>query len=295
MKGTTRASSAYLLLIASVVGCATRSGAREAKPDHAAATAATVAAPSVAAAGSAAISVTNSRARPAIAAPPPPREPFTLSDEQGRPIDIYPPVSTEPRSPLVVVLHATCMKPASVCDWFGSAGRDSGWLVCPSGNSTCYGEPDWHGPGPVKAAFLLRALDKVEERIPALMSDRPGVLIGWSRGAFAARDILDAIPGAPQFASLAGRFSGLVLLAAAVRPDIKKLRAVGVARVVMAAGDSDGARPVMKAAAAALREGGLEARYVSLGRIGHVWPEDFEARMREPIAWAAGSGAPPAR
>jgi len=29
-------------------------------------------------------------------------------------------------------------------------------------------------------------------------------------------------------------------------------------------------------------------RYVSLGNIGHAWPKDFETRMREPIAWAAG-------
>src|SRR5690242_2121337 len=75
-------------------------------------------------------------------APTPPRDPFTLADDLDRPIEVYPPLHVDAKAPLVVVLHATCMKPASVCDWFGSAGRDSGWLVCPSGNSTCYGEPD---------------------------------------------------------------------------------------------------------------------------------------------------------
>ena len=29
------------------------------------------------------------------------------------------------------------------------------------------------------------------------------------------------------------------------------------------------------------------ARYFSLGKIGHVWPQNFEEMMREPIAWAA--------
>ena len=67
-----------------------------------------------------------------------------------------------------------------------------------------------------------------------------------------------------------------------------KLKAAGIVRAVMAAGDYDGSRPTMLEADALLKKGGLETRYVSLGKIAHVWPEDFEARMREPIAWAAG-------
>ncbi len=45
----------------------------------------------------------------------------------------------------------------------------------------------------------------------------------------------------------------------------------------------------MVSAVEGLRAGGFEARFVSLGKIGHVWPVDFEARMREPIAWAAAA------
>jgi len=230
---------------------------------------------------------------PSAATPPPPRptERFTLSDEKGRPIEVYPPFAHEGRSPLLVVLHATCMKPASVCDWFGSAGRDQGWLVCPSGNSTCYDEPDWNGTGPAKASFLQHAIDAVGEKIPSYVSDRPGVLIGWSRGAFAARDILYASVSDDTLAPLAKRFRGLVLMAAKVTPDVHLLRKAGIERVVMAAGDYDGSMSTMAAAVATLRASHIEARYVSLGRIGHVWPEDFEARMREPIAWVAGDSA----
>lgn len=215
-----------------------------------------------------------------------PTEHFTIPDEQGRTIDVYPPISNAPRAPFVVLLHATCMQPAWVCDWFGSAGRDTGWLVCPSGNSTCYGEPDWHGPGPQKAAFLEQALRKVEASVSTFVNDEPGVLIGWSRGAFAARDILYASLEDEQSFPHAKRFRGLVLMAAAVKPDVTKLQQVGIKRVVMAAGDYDGSKSVMLSAVAALRAGGIEARYVSFGKIAHVWPNDFEARMREPIAWA---------
>jgi predicted esterase len=215
-----------------------------------------------------------------------PTERFTIQDDQGRPIEVYPPISKESRSPFVVLLHATCMQPAWVCDWVGDAGRDIGWLVCPSGNSTCAGEPDWHGSGPEKAAFLENALTKVQTSVPAFIDDQPGVLIGWSRGAFAARDILYASLSDPKLSPLAKRFRGLVLMAASVTPDISKLQRAGITRVVMAAGDYDGAKRTMELAVATLRAAGLEARYVSLGKIAHVWPNDFEARMREPIAWA---------
>jgi predicted esterase len=228
----------------------------------------------------------------AVAAPVPPPEteteparpvePFTISDEQGRPIEVYPPLGTASREPLVVMLHATCMQPAAVCNWFGEAGRDTGWLVCPSGNGTCGGEPDWEGSGRTKGAFLERAIARVEEQVGPFGDEQPGVLIGWSRGAFAARDILVA-----RRDLVARRFRGLVLIAAQVAPDAATLRAAGIHRVVMAAGDYDMSRPMMMGAIDALRRAKMEARFVSLGKIGHVWPTNFETTMREPIAWAA--------
>jgi predicted esterase len=214
-----------------------------------------------------------------------PLDPFTIADDQGRPINVYPPLTDASRAPLVVMLHATCMKPAAVCDGFGSAGRDMGWLVCPSGNGTCAGEPDWEGSGRAKAAFLEKAIARVEERVgPYVDHAQPGVLIGWSRGAFAARDIVVARK------DLVGKhFTGLVLIAAQVAPDAATLRAAGIKRVVMAAGDYDLSRPMMTGATLALKRAGMPARFVSLGRIGHVWPTNFETTMREPIAWAGES------
>ena len=224
--------------------------------------------------------------------PPRPTTQFTLSDDLERAIEVYPPLDDAPKSPLVVMLHATCMQPASVCDAMGDAGRDVGWLVCPSGNSTCYGEPDWNGPAAAKASFLERAIDRVEAAIPSFVDERPGVLVGWSRGAFAARDILYASASDPKFAALSQRFRGLVLIAAMVKPDPKALQSAGITRVVLAAGDYDMSLPIMLADVPKLKKAGLEARFVSLGKIGHVWPPDFDARMREPIDWAAGNGAP---
>jgi predicted esterase len=211
-----------------------------------------------------------------------PIDPFTIRDDQGRAIEVYPPLGDASRSPIVVMLHATCMQPASVCNWFGDAARDTGWLVCPSGNGTCAGEPDWEGSGGAKAAFLERAIARVEERVGPFVDEAPGVLIGWSRGAFAARDMVVA-----RRDLVSRHFAGLVLIAAQVAPDAATLRAAGIRRVVMAAGDYDLSRPMMVGAIDSLKRAGMDARYVSLGKIGHVWPADFERTMREPIAWAA--------
>ena len=282
-------SIASTLLVLSIAACASRDAIPDGVPRTASATPGPAPKPSPS-------PTPTPKPAPTSAAidegPKRPQEHFTLHDDLDRPIEVYPPLADEPRSPLVVVLHATCMEPASVCDWFGAAGRDSGWLVCPSGNSTCYGEPDWYGNGSTKGAFLERAIAKVQESIPSFVdNERRGVLFGWSRGAFAARDILYAASSGkdPKLADLSSRFRGLVLVAAQVTPDVAKLRAVGITRVVMAAGDLDMSAPTMTAAVKTLKKHGMEARWISLGKIGHVWPEDFDARMREPIAWAAGN------
>lgn len=222
---------------------------------------------------------------PALPAPPPLPPPLSnqtvaIADERGRWIEVYPPLDPRPTAPLVVFLHATCMDPRPVCDLVGSAGRDGTFLVCPSGNDTCFGAPDWHGPGAVKSAFLTHALDKVEQRWGKYVA-HDDTLVGWSRGAFAARDILyaDVESGA------APRFTSLVLIAADVTPDPARLKKAGIRRVFLTAGDQDGSRPTMKRAAVILTAAGIPARFASLGPIGHWLPDDLDERLKPGIAW----------
>jgi predicted esterase len=228
------------------------------------------------------------KSAPSIQAPPAaPAERATMRDELGRAIEIYPPLIAEPRVPMVVMLHATCMDPAPVCDRLGTAGREGTFLVCPSGNDTCFGAPDWHGTPEAKSAFLDRDLAAVEARYGAYLAPEGGVLVGWSRGAFAARDILyaRAAAGAPP------RYVAAVFIAAAFVPDPARLRAAGIKRVVLSAGEQDGSRPTMQRARAVLEAAGIEARYVSLGPIGHWLPEDLDTRLLSAMAWARGDRA----
>ena len=127
---------------------------------------------------------------------------------------------------------------------------------------------------------LIRALAKIEERWgQSVVHD--DTLAGWSRGAFAARDILYA----DVANSLAPRFTSLVLIAADVSPDPVLLRRAGIRRVLLMAGDQDGSRATMMAAATRLAAGGIPARYISLGNIGHWLPADLEQRLGPGIAW----------
>jgi predicted esterase len=225
-------------------------------------------------------------APPVAEAPPPPALPSlptekqTLRGEGGHVVEVYPPLDATPKpaaSPLVVFLHATCMEPADVCDFWSRGGRDNSFLVCPAGPSTCYGAPDWSGTPRLKADTLDAALAAVDGTYgPWVDRARGDVLIGYSRGAFAARDILYERPG---------RFRGLILLSAAVSPDPAKLKAAGIHRVVMATGDLDGSRPVMRKAVATLEAAGIPTKFVSLGKIGHWLPQDLESILRDAIAW----------
>lgn len=179
--------------------------------------------------------------------------------------------------PLVLMLHGVCGVPANGCHALGAAGRHDSWLVCPGGNVRCGGAYDWQGDGEHKARHLDAATDEVRERWPELVA-APGedVLVGFSRGAFVARDVAYARPG---------RYKGLVLIGAALTPDPQRLLDNGVRRVVLASGDYDDARPTMLLAAAILKRGGVETRFVSTGRIWHQLPRNLDEVMAPHIDW----------
>ncbi|HZO16832.1 MAG TPA: hypothetical protein VFB62_26325 [Polyangiaceae bacterium] len=186
---------------------------------------------------------------------------------------VYPPLTRAP-APLVVMLHGMCGDGRGVCEFWNRAGRQASWLVCPNGNAACGGYSDWRGDGETKARYLDGVLAALDER--HLVTNHDGILAGFSRGAFVARDVAYARPG---------RFRGLVLLGAALVPDPQRLKRSGILRVVLGAGDLDGARPTMQRAARVLEQGGIEARYVSLGRIPHALPYDLERIMRDALEW----------
>jgi predicted esterase len=203
----------------------------------------------------------------------------------GNAVHVWPPAAALAGSalapaaaPVVVMLHGMCSDAVATCAFWNQAAQEQGWLVCPDGNARCGdGDPDWRGNGETKAAHIDAAVDALRAEHPrAVAADGDDILVGFSRGAFVARDVAYARPG---------RYRGLVLLGAALKPDPKRLRDSGIRRVVLGAGDFDGSAPTMRQAARLLERGGLEARFVSLGPIYHALPGDLEDRLREAFAW----------
>jgi hypothetical protein len=223
-------------------------------------------------------------ATPAPARPELPDGRKTLMAEGGNGVEVYPPLrARDKEAPLVVFLHATCMQPLDVCDFWNEGGRDASFLVCPAGPARCAGEPDWAGTPKEKATALGAALRAVDASFgPWIDHGRGDVLVGYSRGAFAARDIL--YEGT-------SRFRGLILLSAAVAPDPTKLKAAGIQRAVLATGELDGSKKTMLHAVDKLNAAGIATRFVSLGRIGHWLPRNLEGILRDAIAWVEAPGS----
>ncbi len=214
-----------------------------------------------------------------------PRARRDLYTPDRRVVALYPPRAPDAhRAPLVVMLHGACMDPIDTCDRLRDAGRAQGFVACPAGNRSCGDAFDWAGPTEERIAAIDESLAAVEDAYGPLFEHEGDILIGFSRGAFLARDLVYARPR---------RYRGVVLIGAAMVPDADRFLASGVRRVVLAAGDYDSASATMRRAAAILTARGLPARFVSLGRIYHALPADPERWLGEALRWVregAGSG-----
>ena len=204
----------------------------------------------------------------------------------------YAPADTSAPHTPIVFLHGMWAGPEDSCGYFERAATPFGFLVCPRGNAPNGDGRMWTGNYATVAPSVRAALRGAEALAPGKL-DRSGggTLVGYSNGAYFAVEVALAEPG---------RWAGLVLLSMKLELDARRLRAAGVQRVVLAAGERDGAHASMRALAASTDAAGLPTRFMSLGPGGHEFPSDIEARMCIAIAWvravdsAACGGGPAA-
>jgi predicted esterase len=189
----------------------------------------------------------------------------------------YAPLDLKAPRPALVFLHGMWAGPEDACPLLREAASRFGFLVCPRGNTPFDAGVMWSGTGADAAGPVRAALDEAS-RLPQGKLDRgaEGTLIGYSNGAYFAAELARTQPG---------RWPGLVLIGMRLDLDPARLRAAGVRRVALAAGDQDDTRSSMQALAQKLDDGGLPSRFVSLGRGGHAFPADMPARMCDAIAW----------
>jgi predicted esterase len=203
---------------------------------------------------------------------------------------VFPPRHAEAKPrPVTVVLHGLCGEPRGACWPFIDPSTSRGWLVCPRAEDPCGGGTRWR----------LRPQDdgqRVETSIAELAREQPGlvdvssprILVGFSLGGIAAVRIAQATQADPNGE---GPYAGLVVIASQIHPDAALLKKAGVKRVVLVAGDLDITSKPLQEDTRAMNLAGLPTRFVSLGNFGHGYPTDMRERMREPMAWVAGSEA----
>jgi predicted esterase len=194
---------------------------------------------------------------------------------------VYPPIDTSSPRPAILYLHGMWSSPEEQCSVFEHAATPFGFLVCPRGNAPNGEGRMWVGNYASVAPQVHAALDAANELARGKLDRRgEGTLIGYSNGAYFAVEIALAE---------SGRWSGLVLLSMRLELDAARLRAAGIQRIVLAAGEKDGARTSMQALADRTDAAGLPTRFTSLGPGGHEFPADMSARMCEAVAWVRGA------
>jgi predicted esterase len=217
--------------------------------------------------------------------PPLPSGPVYLNDAHGTPnVLVYPArrASSAPRPP-AVMLHGMCDEPEWECPHFAAATAEHAFLVCPRANLRCDGGGSiWSGDGRSSAAIeasVSRAAAEYPEYIDAVGGR---TLIGFSLGAIRAVELAN---------SGNGKWRSVIAIGAKVHPRADRLCQAGVERVVLAAGDHDMMKWHMVGEAKRLARAGFPVAFMSMGKVGHTFPKDIEARMRRALAWADGDDA----
>jgi predicted esterase len=190
----------------------------------------------------------------------------------------YPPADVSVPRPAIVFLHGMWSSPEDACPSFESAATPFGFLVCPRGNAPLGDGKMWAGGYLDAARNIHAAIDASASLAPPGKLDRTGggTLLGFSNGAYFAADVALHEPG---------KWTGLVLISMKLDLDAHALQAAGVRRVLLAAGDADEARSGMQSLAQRLNTPDVEARFMSLGGVGHGFPPDMGQRMCEAISW----------
>ena len=201
----------------------------------------------------------------------------------------YAPIANDAPKPLTIYLHGVCGQPANGCPYFREGATSASWLLCPSAPTPCEGGGgSWAGT----VAMQERAENDAETRASAAFPNgidtkAPRVLVGFSQGAYVARNLILAQPG---------RYRAALFIGADISTTAESFRAAGIERVAFAAGRNDMMRKPLEAEYAKLHAAGFPTRFVDLGNVGHSYvPASGAGDWKETIEWlerSAPAGAP---
>ncbi|MCC6214959.1 MAG: hypothetical protein IT376_08830 [Polyangiaceae bacterium] len=207
------------------------------------------------------------------------REPIVLDERPEEPgLIAYPPRAGRQRG-LAVFLHGMCDEPEWECPRVSDGVADHGWLVCPRAPLRCSGGGSiWPGDDRHVAA-VDASVSRFDREVAPIDASAPRTLIGFSLGALRAAELVQRRRGGWQSA---------ILIGAKVQLDARRLRAAGLERVVLMAGERDMMKWHMVGQARALARAGFPVAFVSLGPVGHTLPRVLPDAVRRSLLWAGG-------
>lgn len=274
-----------LLLAVATVALVALAACVRSQKDRATPTASTpsspaVAAPSASAApppGASAAASASASAPAPIASAEPPRGigPYEAPYIGKRKVYFAVPPNKTPGARLIGSLHGVCNPPGYTCGYWLAEGTSYGIMVCPEGNARCggvYDPPTWTVGSTQMDADLEKAIAVVEELHPGEIRREGAVLTGFSRGAYAAVDIVKRHPG---------RWPYLILNEADVSLEAKDLRAAGVKAVALIAGEYGSQAAGEQKTAKKLAAQGFRARFWVMPKAGHFYSADIGDIMRQ--------------
>ena len=227
-------------------------------------------------------------AAPAPAPPPRPIGPFELPFDGARTVYFVIPPKPAGTHRLLANLHGVCNPPGYACGYWVQSASQVGFLVCPTGNSTCgggpSGSPTWTEPVAKIDVDLEKAIAVVDAKYPGEISREGSILTGFSLGGYSAVQIARNHPG---------RWPYLIVTEADVALDVAQLRAAGVRAVALIAGERGNQVAGERRTAEKLAKNGFPARLWVMKGAGHHYSADIDAIMAEAMAFVLSEGVSP--
>jgi len=217
------------------------------------------------------------RSEPAARGRQLPSQSFVIDDADANlHVVVYPPKRDDVPQPVTVMLHGMCDEPENECPYFADAVTPRGWLVCPRAGLRCAGGGSiWDFNK--RHETLRRSVELVETRFRQHVDTQAGrTLIGFSLGGIFGMDVAHRAQG---------EYPRVLLIGAKVDPSAAMLRSAGVEKIALVAGDYDMMNGHMQSAARRVQRAGMAARFMSLGKVGHWFPDDMTARMTLVLDW----------
>jgi hypothetical protein len=180
---------------------------------------------------------------------------------------------------LVAGLHGQCGGPSYACGSWMDAGIERGFVVCPTGNEHCtspIGPPSWDESFALMDQDLEKGIAVAQAKVDGGISRGDSVLVGYSRGGWAAIEIAPMHPG---------RWPYLVLIEADVYINKAYLQAAKVRAVAMVAGEWGTELPGEKKSVDEMKAAGYPAELFVMPKTAHLYSSNFEDVMRDAFAF----------